>query len=218
MIQVSASGVTGWPSPRRLAAMRRGFERDHFVRLPRLLEPDLLARVLAALDATRFATKESKRGLISMEGSVSQEADFLLTFCLQDPKLFELVAAVTGCPPIRSFAGRLIRMRPGPGHFLDWHCDASFDAQRLASISVNLSREPYRGGLLQFRARDSSRILSEVANTGLGDAVLFPAYGQVLHRNTPLRGARSKTAFSGWFHADRKGRDAMFRRDPPRRA
>ena len=213
MIQLSASGVVKWPAPRRLAGLRRAFARDHFVRLPALLEPGLLARVMTALDATRFAPKE-RSGVISMEGSRNHEADFLLTFCLQHPRFFELIEAVTGSPSIRSFAGRLIRMRPGSSHFLDWHSDASFDPQRLASISVNLGREPYRGGLLQFRAAGSTRVLSEISNTGCGDAVLFPAYGEVLHRNTPVLGSRPKTAFSGWFYADRKGRDAMFCRPP----
>lgn len=217
MIQVTASGVSGWPSRSRLAALRRDFARERFLRLPGLLEPSLLERVLAAVAACRFAAPERSAGLIAVEGATRREADLLLTFLLQQPRLFEFVEAVTGCPRVRSFGGRLIRQRPGSGHFLDWHSDAEFDGARLASISLNLGREPYLGGVLQFRPRRGRRVRSEIANVGCGDAVLFSAAGDAVHRNTPLRGRRAKVAFSGWFYGDRRGDVPMFHHPPPGR-
>ena len=47
-------------------------------------------------------------------------------------------------------------------------------------------------------------MIHEVANTGLGDAVVFRVSRTLEHRNTKIRGKVAKTAFSGWF-ADADG-------------
>jgi PKHD-type hydroxylase len=72
------------------------------------------------------------------------------------------------------------------GHFAMWHTDAGVDAQRLVSMSVELSeRSDYQGGELEV-APDlvgRARILPR------GSAQLFPS--RALHRVTPVtRGTR----------------------------
>ena len=44
---------------------------------------------------------------------------------------------------------------------------------RVVGMSLNLSREVYSGGVLQIRNRESEALISEAANTGSGDAVIF---------------------------------------------
>ena len=152
--------------------------------------------------------------MIRAERAATREAEFLLCFCLQHPEFFAFVEAVTGCPPVKSFGGRLLRLSPGKGHFLDWHRDDAYDARRLASLSLNLSPKPYAGGVLQFRRPGAPGVTSQVANTVQGDAVLFRAAGETMHRNTALTGTRAKTAFSGWFYSDRTGGElSMFTRE-----
>jgi hypothetical protein len=68
-------------------------------------------------------------------------------------------------------------------------------------MSINLSRELYSGGRLQIRDHVSGEIVSEVANAGIGDAVIFRLSDRFQHRITDVEGTASKTAFAGWFRA-----------------
>jgi hypothetical protein len=68
-------------------------------------------------------------------------------------------------------------------------------------MSINLSREVYSGGRLQIRDHVSGEIVSEVANAGIGDAVIFRLSDRLQHRITDVEGTASKTAFAGWFRA-----------------
>ncbi len=214
---LSASGPLSLPNERERSRLRAEFAARRFVRLPGLLAPELLERMLSKLDADSFRASESHSGLIAAEGTVSHEVDFTLTFCVQHPEFFRFIEDVAGCVPIKSFAGRVIKFSPKGKHFLDWHSDNWYDARRIASLSVNLGREPYSGGLLQFRRPRARTVAGQVANTRCGDAVLFSATEEMLHRNTPLRGDRPKIAFSGWFYSDRKaGLTSWFTRERSR--
>ena len=96
--------------------------------------------------------------------------------------------------------GRVYRMIPGSGHYDSWHSDMI--GHRMIGMSINLSPEPYSGGVFQLRERDSEQILYEVANTGLGDAILFRLADHLQHRITDVDGTIPKTAFAGWFQSE----------------
>jgi hypothetical protein len=68
-------------------------------------------------------------------------------------------------------------------------------------VSVNLSPQPYGGGVFQLREAASGKMLTEVANIGLGDATLFRIGEDLAHRITDVSGPNAKTAFAGWFRA-----------------
>ena len=90
-------------------------------------------------------------------------------------------------------------MSPDAGHYDAWHTDNADG--RLAVLSINLSPRGYQGGLLQMRERGSEQVITEIANTGIGDALLFRISENLLHRVTGVEGAEPKTAFAGWFSA-----------------
>ena len=90
-------------------------------------------------------------------------------------------------------------MDPAREHCLSWHND--LQSHRKVGMSVNLSDRIYRGGILQIREWKSRRIISEFANGGRGDALLFRIAPELEHRLTGLEGAVVKTAFSGWFQS-----------------
>ena len=121
----------------------------------------------------------------------------LVHFLLNNPALFEILQNITGCGRIGRFYGRVYRMVPVADHYDSWHDDAFDD--RMITISINLSREFYRGGVLQIRERKSKRCLYEVANTGFGDAIVFRVDGALQHRVTDVEGNVEKVALSGWF-------------------
>ena len=123
----------------------------------------------------------------------------LLHVLLNNRELRRLVEQVTGCGCIGSFQGRVYRVIPGQGHHDAWHNDLG--EQRLLALSLNLSAEPYQGGVLQIRERASQRIVYEIANIGCGDAIVFRLDKKLQHRITEVEGVWHKTAFAGWFRA-----------------
>jgi len=187
-------------STEALAQLRLQFERQHYIRLPQLLEPGLLDFLQAQIDQGKFyervhsGIKSNKE--LCMAGNTAFGALLLL---MNDEKLFELIQDVTQCERIRCFEGRVYRVIPGRGHHDSWHNDMGED--RLIGMSINLSREAYGGGILLIRDQDSQRIISEVDSPGLGDAVIFRLSSRLQHRITEVEGRSSKTAFAGWFRA-----------------
>ena len=121
----------------------------------------------------------------------------LLAFLINDPELFEAVREISGCERIRSFTGRVYRMVPGAGHRGAWHDDLI--EGRSVAMNLNLGTEPYSGGVLEIRDRDSKVVLHRVANTGPGDAVIFRISPSLEHRVTPVEGTVPKTAYVGFF-------------------
>lgn len=210
VLELGRTGLLRRPSPGQVEALRREFEAQDFVRLPGLLAPELLQTALDKLSAARFDSVERIKNVIRAEHA-PRELDCVLSFCFQHSELFAFVESVTGCRRIRSFEGRVLRLRPVKSHFLAWHRDTAWDDRRLVALSINVGPEPFSGGVLQFRRPGSRQPTSQIANTTCGDAVLFR--GSVPHRNTPVSGARPKLSFSGWFYCDRPGGElAMFTR------
>src|SRR5690349_20658471 len=74
---------------------------------------------------------------------------------------------------------------------------------RLIAMSLNLSQRDYDGGVFELRERRSSRILTTIHNTGFSDATLFRISDRLAHQVTAVVGEHPKTAFAGWFHADK---------------
>jgi hypothetical protein len=193
-------------SPAEIERLRAEFERQHCVKLPRLLGEELFEEVVERVAQAEFAPLLHKD--FQSDASGSEDAGFveasmkqespafaLLLFLMNDPHLFELVQRVTGCDPIGRFDGRVYRMDPSA--YSGWHDDIGDD--RMVAMSLNLSSEPYAGGVLQLRERRSRQILRDAPNTGPGDAILFRVADHLQHQITPVEGRVSKLAFAGWF-------------------
>jgi hypothetical protein len=180
-----------------LATARKTFSSDHCVKVPRFLADDLSSELLAQIRSDDFYER-TQEGLGS-EACLEQDSPIiaLLWLLMNDERLFRVIEAVTDCPPIGSFYGRVYRFTDSPRHHDDWHDDLGDN--RLVALSVNLSSQPYSGGLLQIRDCTSGEILHEVSNTGPGDALIFRIAPELQHRVTNVTGNRPKTAFAGWF-------------------
>lgn len=170
------------------------------MRLPKMFAGDLLRTILRAVDGGTFHERVHKgigpnRELCLGGGT----ALGLLGFLTNDENLFRIVRRITCCAAITCFDGRVYRTLPAGGHCDAWHSDTG--AHRLVAMSVNLSRDPYRGGVLRIRERSSRRIVRKVHNVGLGDAVLFRIDPRFEHRITDVQGSAAKTAFAGWFQS-----------------
>jgi hypothetical protein len=200
MIQVTRCGTEISSSTEVLEDLRSQFEQRHWFLLPRLIEPELLDLIQQEIDRGEFRERIHDGINSNKELCLTASAALAgLIFLINDEKLFRLIQEITHCDPINSFDGRVYRIVPEQGHHDSWHNDIG--EERLVAMSINLSREVFEGGVLQIRQRDSEKILSESANTGSGDAVIFRLGTAFEHRISNVQGDASKTAFAGWFKA-----------------
>jgi len=207
VFRLTRAGATAVPDAAEIARLRGVFEREHCVLLPGLFDPDLVRRILPRVERGPFETflHEEHDGdvtfRIKTELCLQDPATVsLLNLVPNDPRFFEVVEAITGCGHIGCFHGRVYRMLPGGDHHDSWHDDV-FE-HRLVSMSVNLSPERFQGGALRIREGRTGRVLHEVANTGLGDAILFRIAPGLEHRVADVEGTVPKTAYAGWFESE----------------
>ena len=199
MIQITRRGTLISNSAATLEQLRNQFERRHYFQLPALLEPELLDLIQREIDHGEFHERVHERIDSNRELCLAGNAGVgALLFLMNDEKFFQVIQDVTQCDRIGCFEGRVYRVNPGE-HYDSWHNDMGED--RLIGMSINLSQKRYEGGVLQIRDRDSKKVISEVDNLGLGEAVVFRLSGGLQHRITQVEGTASKTAFAGWFRA-----------------
>jgi 2-oxoglutarate-Fe(II)-dependent oxygenase superfamily protein len=208
-IQLTRSGTEIEGGEDAIAAWRDEFDRHHCVRLPRLIEPTLVSQLQAKIEAAGFFEK-TNRNIGDESRMAADPAGAVLEFLTNDAAFFEVVRAITGCAPIGCYRGRVYRLLPKIGHMSDWHTDLVHG--RMATMSINLSSAPFEGGLLQIREMPSERIVTEVANIGAGDAVIFRIDTALQHRVTPTTGTTPRTAYAGWFLQEPLFEDLLRRR------
>jgi 2-oxoglutarate-Fe(II)-dependent oxygenase superfamily protein len=195
-IQLTRSHTVFEGGESAIASWRAEYRRCHWVKWPGLIEPSLLALLQEKISSARFFDKTNVD--VGDESRMKPEpTSAVLEFLTNDNVLFDVVRAITGCGPVGCFRGRVYRLLPNTGQMSDWHPDLS--EGRMATLSINLSAEPYQGGILQFRENGGPNIVSQVANTGAGDGVLFNIAEGLEHRVTPLTGTVPRTAYAGWF-------------------
>jgi hypothetical protein len=196
LIQLTHHGVVFSGSVADLRALRAQYQRDHYLILPRLIEPELFATVLQRLRSAPCVPREDD-GIV-LQSIIEDPLTFnLLNFLISAPEFQRLMQRITGCRRIANFEGRIYRLNPGTGERLVWHTDVC--EHRMVTFSLNLSAGEFRGGTLQIRRRDSQEILHEVHNTGPGDALLMRVAKKLCHRVLPVEGDVPRTALAGWF-------------------
>lgn len=182
-------------------AARGHFDRHHWLKLPKFLDGVMLRHVQGELARATFVEVRHTR-VDPPSIDVCMEANALsamLELLCNDPALLRAVESLTRCSPLVRFSGFVYRLEPGSGHHHNWHNDVLHG--RRVAMSINLEPEPYEGGVLMIRERESGRIIEEVENTGPGDAVLFRIDPAFQHRATAVSGG-VKTAFVGWFRSE----------------
>jgi hypothetical protein len=196
LIQLTRQGAVFSGFASDLQSLRAQFQRDHYIILPKLIEPDLLATILKRIESAPSVKKEYD-GVVA-ESAIDDPLTYnLFLFLVSMPEFQRLVQRITGCRRIADFQGRIYRLNPATGERIVWHTDV-YD-HRMVTVSLNLTTQEYRGGALQIRYRGSEEILHEVRNTGLGDALLLRVSKKLFHRVLPVEGDVPRTALAGWF-------------------
>jgi hypothetical protein len=201
MIEITKSGPVFSGSTDELDELRGRFDREHCVLLRQFLHPQLLVMIQKQLERAVFkerliTTLHPPSADLIMENNAIRQAFLLL---LNNQKLFEIIEYITGCPKIGCFKGSVYRMTSTYGHDT-WHHD--LEGHRLVALSINLSTSVYSGGVLRIRDVEKSSIVSEISNTGFGDAVVIRLAPQIEHKVSRVTGPIDKTAFAGKFKSE----------------
>lgn len=195
-IQIDKTGM--FADPADVERSRVEFQASSYARLPKFFGPRFLDCILDLSERGHWKPINRKGFDSCLELSPGSALD-VLYFVINWPNVLDIVHRITGCGPFSWFDGHVYRMAPDAGHHDEWHTDNTNG--RLVAMSVNLSLHEYEGGLLQIRGRGAPHTLCEVANVGLGDALLFRISENLVHRVTEVHGTSPKTAFAGWFYA-----------------
>ena len=134
----------------------------------------------------------------------------LLLLLTNDPYFFGLVRTITGCERIGRFDGRVYRTMPGIQNEESWH--GEIFCYGMVEMSIDLSTQPYSGGVLQTRDRFSQEVLGNEGHTGPGDAMLLRLAPHVQHRVTAVEGDSPRTVYAGRFTLFKKGSDSKLAR------
>ncbi len=196
MITITKLGTKVSKQSQGLESLRTKFNQSDCILLPQLFDQQILNLIKKRLHQSLF--QERNHTGIGVELCLEDKvAVNTLNLLMNNQEIFDFIQKVTGCIPIGNFSGRVYRFNPTTKHHDSWHDDLV--KHRIISISVNLSEQPYSGGILQIRKRQTEQIIHEVANVGFGDAIVFRLSEQLQHRVTNVVGDHPKTAFAGWF-------------------
>ncbi len=210
MIQLGRAGLVA--DREDTERLRRQFEKMHWVRIPEMLDSQLLSLALTYIEQGHWRDSVVSGSVSYSEYILEPGAAVnLLHFVSNVPRFLETIREITGCSSLTWFQGRVYRMEANVGHTDAWHND--FCHGRLIAMSLNLSPRGYQGGIFQMREQKSQRILAEFANTGLGDAILFRISRDLQHRVTDVQPGEPKTAFAGWFSARQSMRERLSRQN-----
>jgi len=193
VIQLTKAGV--FASTVEVERLRADFQAGNPVRIPRLFDPSLLSHVMSVVDEGEWTSYD---GEFYREYVLEGVAREFLHFIANRPDVLDLVRRITALDSLTRFKGRIYRMVPNAGHIDAWHSDAA--EGRRVGMSINLSPRGYQGGVFQMRNDATGKIIAEIANTGLADAILFPLGLDLSHRVTEISGEEAKTAFAGWYY------------------
>ena len=205
MIQVSRRGIKYSDSAESLDSVKAAFVSQNWIRFPGFLDPEFCEIIQRDLDNSEF--QDRQKSFYTEVTPRNSAAPFAMLMMLNNTALFRVIEKITGCDNLTCFMGRIYRHLPGTGHHLDWHSD--WDGRRRLALSVNLSNEAFQGGVLALRENKTGRILAELPNTGLGDAILFRISQDLEHSVTDVEGPAVRTTLAGWFESGRDFRTLL---------
>lgn len=198
VVQVGRAGTRAGDS-QAVAAAREAFAARHLVRLASVFEADLLDRLCGYVDRATFIPRVHED---LEEPAVDHWVDdpavaSRFAFALNTRGFLGVIEAITGCGPIGSFHPVVYKLHAGSGHRDSWHSDVN--GNRLAALTINLSRRPFAGGALAVRERQSGRIIHEETPAAFGETLLLRIDESLQHRVLPVTGPVARTVMTGWF-------------------
>jgi hypothetical protein len=187
-----------------LDALHDHFSRNHYARLDGFIEPWLLDRWAEWAASAPFRPRVHHTaaywgGEPPPVDHVIDAPDVLgrMLFAINDLALFSAIERVSSCGPIGCFHGFVYRLDAATGDRDRFHSD--MNGNRLAALSINLGREPYRGGRVEMKEAGDDGLLWALENTKFGGAILFELSEGLRHRVSAVEPGPARTVFTGWF-------------------
>ena len=181
------------------ADYRAAFREMPAMLLDGVFAAPLMERLLARADKVRFVPHDIAQ-LGHREKADDGGVAAALCVVLDRSPLLRWLEDVTGAPPLRGVAGSFAQARTGTGDGLAWH-DDRIDPRRALGIVVNLTSQPYEGGLFEMRCKGSPDPLLAHHHDKPGTALIFAIRPDLEHRVTPLVSGGPRRVFAGWFLA-----------------
>ena len=181
-------------SPEAVAAE---FSKHRAIACAHAIEPDLLASLLRLCREGHFEPNEVE-DLGHREVENPQRAGRTLTHVLKRADLIGWVERATGCGPLETVEGRVVRARANNHDQLLWHDDLDEPRRRLA-ITINLSEHGYEGGLFELREKRTEKLLATHRHLEPGTALIFDVAYDIEHRVLPVTAGGPRCVYTGWF-------------------
>lgn len=196
-IQVSPLETVVDHDPGVVETWRLAFARTRAVCFPDILDPVLAGQLRQLSAEARFIQQDVDR-IGAREVERHDRVGAALWLSLSRPSLLSWLSHVAGCGELRRATGVLTRMSGGAGHALGWHDDLAEVDRRLAVV-VNLSTEPYQGGVFELREKGTETVLCRHVHAGFGSALIFQVARDLEHRVSPVTTGGPRLVFAGWF-------------------
>lgn len=171
--------------------------RCHAIVCPKALDPLFLAMLLKVSGTAQFAPDPVDR-VGHRELETPNLAGAALTLALRQSNLIRWIEETTQCGPLGSMDGRLAQVRPAAGHGLGWHDDLN-DPRRRLGITIDLSEQPYEGGLFELRLAKTKEVLLRFRHAAPGTALIFEVSPGLQHRVLPPTSGGPRRVYAGWF-------------------
>jgi 2OG-Fe(II) oxygenase superfamily len=181
------------------ATWRTDFDRVPAFAFEDVLTPDLL-ELLMRQSATASYIDDDVRYIGTRQIESPQRVSGTISLMLGRRGLFDWLEQATGCGPIKALAGRIAQTRANEQDELVWH-DDSDSPDRLLGVVVNLSDQPYEGGLFELRRKGAPEPLFRYRHIRPGSITLFAVRSDLEHRVLPVTAGGPRRVYAGWMMA-----------------
>jgi len=178
-------------------AITAEFSKHRAIACSNAIEPGLLATLMRLCREGSFAPDEVE-GLGHREVESPQRVGLSISLALKRGNLIDWVERVTGCGPLETVEGRVVRALANNHDQLLWHDDLDDPRRRLA-ITINLSEQTYEGGLFELREKSSRTLLASHHHLEPGTALIFDVAYDIEHRVLPVTSGGPRCVYTGWF-------------------
>ena len=161
------------------------------------MDPDLLASLMRLCREGNFESDEVE-GLGHREIENPQRAGRTISHVLKRAELIGWIEQVTGCGPLCTVEGRVVRAQANNHDQLLWHDDLD-NARRRLAITINLSEHHYEGGLFELREKRTHALLVSHLHLEPGGALIFDVGYDIEHRVLPVTSGGPRCVYTGWF-------------------
>ena len=178
------------------ADYRAQFDAKSSLLFDNVFEPEFLARLVSSAATAPFVENMVEHiGLREMEER--QRVGATISLVLGRFDFLEWLEKATGISPLRATMGRLVQTRANGQDALGWHDDMDTDYRQLG-IVINLSDQPFTGGVFEMRRKGEALPFHSVKHDKPGSIMVFAVNPGIEHRVTLVTEGGPRRVYAGW--------------------